>query len=64
MLNLPGVSFAGVSARILTAGTPQAHNTFDRPDAVRARDFTALQPAPAGWELILPPHSVAALTFA
>jgi hypothetical protein len=48
----------------LTAGTPQAHNTFDRPDAVRARDFTALQPAPAGWELILPPHSVAALTFA
>jgi alpha-N-arabinofuranosidase len=63
-LHLPGVSFAGVSARILTAATPQAHNTFDRPDAVRAREFTALQPVPSGWELTLPPHSVVALIFA
>lgn len=64
VLNLPGVSFAGVSARILTAATPQAHNTFAQPDAVRARDFSARMPSADSCELTLPPHSVVALTFA
>jgi alpha-L-arabinofuranosidase len=63
-LALPGATPARATARILTAATPQAHNTFDQPDAVRARAFTAMVASAAGWELTLPPHSVVALTLA
>jgi alpha-N-arabinofuranosidase len=63
-LQLPGVSATRAEGRILSAGQPQAHNSFSQPDAVRACAFTAVQPAAGGWELTLPPHSVLALTFA
>jgi alpha-L-arabinofuranosidase len=50
-----------VSATILSSDSMTAHNTFDRPDAVATREFTAFELSPEGILLRLPPMSVVAL---
>jgi alpha-N-arabinofuranosidase len=50
-----------VQGRVLTAPTITAHNTFDQPEAVKPAAFNAWKKTDAGWEVTLPPKSVAVL---
>jgi len=63
-LELQGGAFTGCRSRILAAPAPQAHNTFSKPDAVRARPGPVPTRDGDGWSMTLPPHSVLALEFA
>ncbi|WCJ58944.1 alpha-N-arabinofuranosidase [Fontisphaera persica] len=45
--------------RVLTAAAITAHNTFDQPEAVKPAAFHAWKKTDAGWEITLPPKSVA-----
>jgi alpha-N-arabinofuranosidase len=49
--------------RILTADTLDAHNTFDRPDALQPAEFSSVKKAERGFTATLPPAAVATLTF-
>lgn len=49
--------------RVLTASTITAHNTFDKPEAVRPERFDAVQFDQGNLNLQLPPRSVVALTI-
>jgi alpha-N-arabinofuranosidase len=60
---LPGVKARKVSGRILTADKLDAHNTFDRPDAVKPKDFSRASLSDGKLAVKLPPHSVVVLTL-
>ena len=51
------------SAEVLTGPGPKAVNTFEQPDMVAARPFTAVQVTGGSAVAQLPPLSVAAMTF-
>ena len=51
-----GFEFSGTKARILT-GKPDAHNTFDEPDAVKISDFSEVIKTDRGIRFTLPPCS-------
>jgi alpha-N-arabinofuranosidase len=48
-----------VQGRVLTAAAITAHNTFEQPEAVKPAAFNAWKKTDAGWEITLPPKSVA-----
>jgi alpha-N-arabinofuranosidase len=50
--------------RIVTSDTMTDHNTFDRPDAVKAEDFDALRVSGGRLSVDLPPMSVVTLELA
>ncbi|GAB2670231.1 alpha-N-arabinofuranosidase [Paenibacillus thermoaerophilus] len=52
-----------ITGRILTASEPDAHNTFEKPDAVRPEAFEGARWSGAGLTVALPPMSVAVLTL-
>ncbi|WP_184111920.1 alpha-N-arabinofuranosidase [Sphingomonas abaci] len=58
---LTGVTGAGVTGRILTAPTMDAHNTFDAPGAVVPAAFTGATLADGRLTVTLPPKSVVML---
>ena len=60
-VRLNGIAGATVSGRILTAGAMDAHNAFDRPDAVRPAPFTGATLAGNTLTLTLPPKAVVML---
>lgn len=62
-LTLECGALAPAESRVLRSARPQDHNTFARPETVRAAAATPPSRLGAGWALELPPHSVTALTF-
>ncbi|MFC5835292.1 alpha-N-arabinofuranosidase [Nonomuraea insulae] len=56
-LDLRGGAVTGVSARILTAGELQTHNTPDAPDAVAPRAHDQVTATASGLRVHLPAHS-------
>lgn len=60
-VKLPGVAAKSIVAKVLTAPTMQAHNTFDKPDAVKPAAFTAFKQEGDTLTVELPAKSVAAL---
>jgi alpha-N-arabinofuranosidase len=60
-IDLRGTKAARVSGRILTADAINAHNTFEKPDAVKPADFSAAKLTANGIEVRLPPMSVVVL---
>ena len=60
-VDLRGARFSRISGRILTAGSMNAHNTFDRPDAVQPAAFSGAKVVGSGFEASLPAKSVVAL---
>jgi alpha-N-arabinofuranosidase len=58
---LRGVEAASVAGRVLTADAMTAHNTFDRPDAVKPTVFDAARLTSDGLTVTLPPKSVVVL---
>jgi len=59
---LQGFEISRVEGRVLTAGTIDARNTFDEPDAVTPR-AAAVEPDGNGWRVSLPARSVTVLTL-
>jgi len=57
VLDLRGRSVEGFSARALTAGALNAHNTPDEPDAVAPAAHDGVRRHERGLEVDLPPHS-------
>ncbi|MFC5989169.1 alpha-N-arabinofuranosidase [Marinicrinis lubricantis] len=53
----------GTAAKVLTAGTIQAHNTFDQPDAVKPVSFDGLKTNHNGLTCELPSKSVVSITL-
>jgi alpha-N-arabinofuranosidase len=51
------------AGRVLTAGTMQAHNTFDSPDQLRPVEFRDYKLTDAGFTVTLPGKSVVVLTL-
>ena len=60
-IDLRGAKAARVSGRILTADAINAHNTFEKPEAVKPADFSAAKLTASGFEVRLPPMSVVVL---
>jgi alpha-N-arabinofuranosidase len=60
-VNMRGVGISKISGRILTAGSINAHNTFDRPDAVQPAAFSGARTTGGGFDASLPAKSVVAL---
>ena len=60
-VRLAGVTGAGVTGRILTAATMDAHNTFEAPDAVRPAAFTGAQLSGGTLQVTLPAKSIVML---
>jgi len=58
---LTGVTGSGVTGRIVTAPTMDAHNTFDAPNAVVPAAFTGATLADGRLTVTLPPKSVVML---
>jgi alpha-N-arabinofuranosidase len=59
---ITGASIKGIgSARVLTAPTITAHNTFDQPNAVQPTEFKGFKKTDNGVELTLPAKSVVVL---
>jgi alpha-N-arabinofuranosidase len=56
-----GAQLSRVSGRVLTADAMNAHNTFDRPDAVQPRPFDAARLAGDTLTLDLPAKSIVVL---
>jgi alpha-N-arabinofuranosidase len=66
-LELRGLTLSSsvkANGRILTSDTMTAHNTFDRPDLVRVKDFNAARISGGGLSVTLPPMSVVTLELA
>ena len=61
-IDLRGAQFTAVTARILTADAPNAHNTFDAPDTLTTQDFPDARLTDGNILLELPAKSVVALT--
>jgi alpha-N-arabinofuranosidase len=59
---LQGAKAASVSGRVLTAATIQAHNTFDKLDAVKPAAFDGAKVTADGLDVTLPAKSVVVLT--
>jgi alpha-N-arabinofuranosidase len=62
-LRVDGREVTRAEASVLTGDCAQAHNTFERPDAVREAGFGGLRRRGNDWKLELPPHSVVAVTL-
>ena len=60
-VDLRGAKPSKVSGRILTADSMNAHNTFEKPDAVKPADFSGAKLTAGVLEILLPPKSVAVL---
>lgn len=60
-LNLNGVSAATINGRILTSQKLQDHNTFDKPNTVSPKSFTAFKKDGNNLSVTLPPFSVVVL---
>ena len=60
-VDLRGAKAVRVSGRILTAEAINAHNTFERPEAVKPADFSSAKLTANGLEVRLPPKSVVML---
>jgi alpha-N-arabinofuranosidase len=64
-IELRGITLAGdIDAEVLSGPGPRARNTFDQPHVVVARPFEAATASPGSAELVLPPCSLVAATFA
>jgi alpha-L-arabinofuranosidase len=60
--SLRAIGLSGVTGgRALTANAINAHNTFERPDAVKPRDFTEFRAESGGMALTLPAKSLVVL---
>jgi alpha-N-arabinofuranosidase len=64
VLDLRGRGVAGHLARVLSAESPAAHNTPERPRAVAPEKLEAVRPHRRGLELDLPPHSFVTVALA
>jgi len=60
-VDLQGTSAANVTGRVLSGDTMDAHNTFERPDAVKPAPFTGARVANGQLAVTLPAHSVVVL---
>jgi alpha-N-arabinofuranosidase len=60
---LPGFNAKRVSGSVLTAGAMDARNTFEAPEAVQPRAFTAVRLEHGKLNADLPPKSVVVLTL-
>jgi alpha-N-arabinofuranosidase len=60
---IEGVAATQVSGEILTAGTMDAHNSFEQPDLVHPAPFHAAMSAEGKLSLTLPAKSVVVLTL-
>ena len=58
---LRGAKASAVSGRVLTSASTNAHNTFDKPDAIAPADFAAAKTTDSGFTATLPPKSVVVL---
>jgi alpha-N-arabinofuranosidase len=56
-----GLKGSRAAGRLLTAPSMTAHNTFDKPEAVKPKDWSGAKVTADGLELTLPKMSVAAL---
>lgn len=63
-VNVGGMKAGAVKGRVLQAGTMNAHNTFENPDAVKPRPFKGAKLANQELELSLPKMSVVVLELA
>ena len=63
-LRVRGMAGSAVSGRVLQGDAMDAHNTFDRPNAVRPSEFTGATLNADGLEVQLPKMSVVALEIA
>jgi alpha-N-arabinofuranosidase len=61
-LTFAGKSLTNLRGRVLSAERPDAHNTFDKPDAVKPRPISNLKPTGNTIQITLPPASVSTLT--
>ncbi|MBE6754696.1 MAG: alpha-N-arabinofuranosidase [Ruminococcaceae bacterium] len=61
-LTIGGITAKEFTGRVLS-GEPQAHNTFDKPDAVIPCELTSVKLTAEGAEIELPAHSVAVISF-
>lgn len=57
-IDLSGLGLASLSARILTSGRLQDHNTFDQPEKVKPQDFKGFTFRKGVFRAELPPFSV------
>ena len=57
-IDLSGLGLSGLSARILTSGRLQDHNTFDKPDQVTPAAFEGFTFRKGVFRADLPPFSV------
>ncbi len=55
---IPGAKAGKVSARVLTTPAMNAHNTFEKPDAVKPAAFTGAKRSGDAWTFSLPSKSV------
>ena len=62
--SLQGQKFASVTGRVLTAGSLDAHNTFEAPNRVQPAAFTGASLKDSALKVQLPPRSVVVLTLA
>jgi alpha-N-arabinofuranosidase len=58
---LQGATLTGASGRMLTAGTMNAHNTFEQPHAVEPARFDAVHVSGTELMVELPPKSIVVL---
>jgi alpha-N-arabinofuranosidase len=59
VLDLRGRTISDPRARLLTADSPQAHNTSGSPDTVAPKELTTVVDHARGLQIELPPHSFA-----
>ena len=60
-VDLQGAKAQKISGQVLTALEMNAHNTFEKPDAIKPADFAAFKTTKAGFTVTLPAKSVVAL---
>ncbi len=60
-VDLRGGTAGSITGRVLTSPTMNAHNTFEKPDAVKPTDFKDFKIAGTGFTTTLPPRSVVVL---
>jgi alpha-N-arabinofuranosidase len=61
-IELIGKTAGEISAKILAADDYLAHNSFDKPDAVKIREYEKIRKTEKGILVTLPPCSIAAIT--
>jgi alpha-N-arabinofuranosidase len=60
-VDVKGATFSAATGRILSGTTMDAHNSFERVDAVKPAPFTDARVANGQLTVTLPPHSVVVL---